>query len=504
MADKNSTTSKSNDSKSSNSKSASSKSTTAKKTTASSKSATTAKKASTTAKTTTKKSTSTGKSSTKTNVNRVVKAAQAVDTGKSFKDNKDALAGVVAATATSASRAQNKKQRKFFTVLTVILVVVLIAVAAYGYFNGWFNTVIYGEAGYVNGGAVNSETYNATAISDKELSIHFLELGNKYVGDCVYIKAGDTDILIDAGSRQNSAETITKYINQYVTDGKLEYVIATHAHQDHIAGFVGTQKAKGIFEAFEIGTIIDFALTNQKLTTDKGANTLYGNYVEKRNAAVANGANRYSAADCYNNANGASGKYQLSDNIELEVLYNYYYENKSSDENNYSVCVMINQKIDENNTNHYFFSGDLEKEGEEKLAEHYGSSLPQCKLYKAGHHGSKTSGSPALMAALKPEYVCICTCAGTSEYTEANDNQFPTQQFVNNVARYTDKVYVTTQADFYCDKGWSSKGTVKPMNGNVVFTCDNGNVLMYFSNNDTKLKDTDWFKEKRTCPDEWK
>ena len=34
-----------------------------------------------------------------------------------------------------------------------------------------------------------------------DLSIHFMELGNEYAGDSIYIKAGETDILIDAGSR---------------------------------------------------------------------------------------------------------------------------------------------------------------------------------------------------------------------------------------------------------------------------------------------------------------
>lgn len=130
--------------------------------------------------------------------------------------------------------------------------------------------------------------------------------------------------------------------------------------------------------------------------------------------------------------------------------------------------------------------------------------LPECVLYKAGHHGSKTSSSPALMAKLKPQYVCICTCAGTSEYTSANENQFPTQDFVNNVAPYTDRVYVTTMVDHYVETGWKSNGTVKSMNGNIVFSCTNGKITMYFSNNDTKLKDTDWFKEKRVCPDAWK
>ncbi|MCM1194874.1 MAG: MBL fold metallo-hydrolase [Corallococcus sp.] len=463
-----------------------------------------AEKKSSSGKSASGKKKSSGKSSAKTNVNRVVKAAKKYDTSKSFKDNKDAVAGVVAATAESAVKAGNKKQKKFFRVLLVLLIIAIVGIAIFGYFNGWYNTVIYGEDGFI-GGAFNSETYDVSVIKEKELSIHFLELGNKYVGDSVYIKAGDCDVLIDAGSRQSSAATISEYIDNYVTDGKLEYVIATHAHQDHIAGFVGTSKAQGIFEKYKCGTIIDFALTNQNVTTAKGANTLYGNYLEKRAQAVNNGAKRYSALDCYNNANGASRTYALSDSVEMEVLYNYYYENTTSDENNYSVCVMLNQTLDSGEVNHYFFSGDLEAEGEAKLVEYYKDELPHCKVYKAGHHGSKTSSSKALMEKLTPEYVCVCTCAGTSEYTKANENQFPTQQFIDNVAEYTDKVFVTTMVDFYCDTGWSSKGTVKSMNGNIVFSCNaDGEDMMYFSNNSIKLKDTDWFKEKRICPNAWK
>lgn len=50
-------------------------------------------------------------------------------------------------------------------------------------------------------------TVNVTIVDDSpeiivnsNLSIHFLELGNQYTGDCVYIKAGETDILIDAAA----------------------------------------------------------------------------------------------------------------------------------------------------------------------------------------------------------------------------------------------------------------------------------------------------------------
>lgn len=476
-------------------KTSSSKSTSSKKTTSTSKSSTTKK--------------STGKSSTKTNVNRVVKAAQKVDTTQSFKDNKDALAGVVVASATSASRAQNKKQKKLFIALTVIIVIALVALAIYGYFNGWFDALLN------NNESVNSESYDVKVIKQQELSIHFLELGNVYTGDCVYIKAGETDILIDAGSKNDSASTITQYINQYVTDGKLEYVIATHAHEDHLAGFYSTANNKGIFENFKTDVIIDFALSAKTYNNATvGDNTLLGRYLNARDKEVADGAKHYTAAQCFKEENGAKRVYQLADGITLEILYNYYYFNYdlnskgniNSGENNYSVCCMINQ-----GDNHYLFTGDLEKEGEEKLVEYYNggsnanvSKLPHCELYKAGHHGSKTSSSTALLNAIRPNYVCVCCCAGTSEYTKDNDNQFPTQDFVNRVAPHTDKVYVTTQVDNYVESGWSSNGTVKAMNGNIVFGCTNGKITMFFSNNDTKLKDTDWFKQHRTCPSEWK
>ena len=304
--------------KSTSSKSTSNKSTTSKSTTT---------KKTTTSKSTSSKSTSTGKSSTKTNVNRVVKAAQKVDTNKSFKDNKEALAGVVVATATSAKRAQNKKQRKVFVALTVILIIAIIAVGIYGYFNGWYNTIIYGSDGYV-GGDVYSEDYNTAVIAEQNLSIHFLDLGNKYVGDSVYIKAGDTDILIDAGSRQGSAEAITDYINQYVKDNKLEYVIATHAHEDHLAGFYSTSKVKGVFENFKTDTIIDFALSAKTANgATVGANTVLGKYQNALQGEIAEGATHYTAAECFNEENGAKRTYQVADGIELEVLYNYYYFN---------------------------------------------------------------------------------------------------------------------------------------------------------------------------------
>ena len=322
----------------------------------------------------------------------------------------------------------------------------------------------------------------AEVVASGDLQIHFLELGNKYTGDCTYIKAGENDILIDAGSRVSSIETIDEYISNFVSDGKLEYVIVTHAHQDHYAGFATSEKTDSLFDLYECEVIIDFS----QITSGKEDGAQYKNYIRERDDEIAKGAKHYTAAE----AVGMGGEFDLGEGITLTVLDSYYYYNRAKNENDHSVCTLI-----DDGKNSYLFTGDLEAEGEEKLVEM--NDLPRVKLYKAGHHGSKTSSSEALLSVIRPEIVCVCCCAGSSEYTDANENQFPTQKFIDRVAPYTDKVYVTTLCVDY------KNGEFTSMNGNIVIYSVAGNVNLAFSANDKKLKDTDWFKKNRSVPAAW-
>jgi len=340
--------------------------------------------------------------------------------------------------------------------------------------------------------AWNDKWVEDSVIISSDLSIHFIEPVNKYAGDCVYIKCGENDILIDAGSRKSSASAIIKYVDDFVDDNTLEYVIATHEDQDHIAGFVGLANGEGIFDHYQVETIIDFPL----YTADVNDQTqVLKQYFQVRDAEVEVGAKHYTALECYKNQNGASRKYQLSETVEMEILYNYYYENTATDQNEYSVCMMLNE-----GNNHYLFTGDLEGEGERKLVKYYEDNhggLPHCVLFKGGHHGSYSSTTPELMEAITPEMVCVCCCAGSDEYTSTKENQFPSQAFVNNVAPYTKRVYVTTVVDESSDSGYAL------MNGNIICYSKNGMIGVRCSNNATVLKDTDWFKENRTCPQAW-
>lgn len=411
------------------------------------------------------------------------------------------------------SRKSSAKKKKFLArvaavVVTIILLLIIAAVVLYFFFPDTFAKLYdkaraayleYTKTLYYDSGDDDPEGSEGVTsqpvpegdladIATSQFSIHFLQLGNKYTGDSTLIKCGDTEVLIDAGSRKSSATTISSYINQYCTDGKLEYVIATHAHQDHIAGFVGNSNGStktGILYQYDIGTIIEFSGHN---TTSQ----IYKDYVTATEYAEANGATVYTATQCWYEQDGASRSYALNEDgtLTLNVLYNYYYENETADENDYSVCVLLSYVPSQGEASHYLFTGDLEGDGESHLVDD--NQLPKVKLFKGGHHGSKTSTTDKLLAVIQPENIAVCCCAGATEYTDNPDNTFPTQAFIDRVSKYTENVYVTTMCIDY------EAGTFEPMNGDIVFYVDENQLKLWCSNNTTKLKDTEWFKANRT------
>ncbi len=324
-------------------------------------------------------------------------------------------------------------------------------------------------------------------VAEADLSIHFLELGNKYTGDCTLIKCGNTEVLIDAGSRTDSAVTIKNYVDKYCTDGILEYVIATHAHQDHIAGFVGNKSGDsrtGILYQYKIGTLIQFAGTNA--TTQ-----VYKNYCEAVEYIKRNGTQVFTAKQCWYQTDEAQKSYSLDGekgNVTLNILYQRYYDEPTKDENDYSVCVLLTQKSGETSRN-YLFTGDLEEKGESSLAD--SNSLPQVELFKGGHHGSYTASTEKLLSVIKPKNVAVCCCCGTTEYTSNQANTFPAQAFIDRVSKYTRNIYCTTLIKDY------KNGEFTSMNGDIVFYTSENELKLFCSNGNTILKDTDWFKANR-------
>ena len=255
--------------------------------------------------------------------------------------------------AARAAEKAAKKHPKLFAAVVVLLVIVLVAAACYYFF-------VYrpnhpdapgdGDGVTVVGGDV-------AEITSADLSIHFVAPAVKASGDCTLIKVGDTEVLIDAGPSKANTSEIVDYLGDYCTDGVIEYVIATHSDEDHIAGFVGSKSGgvrNGIFYSTEytVGTLIQF----DRVVTET---SLYGEYCDAVEYIQEKGAQVYTGLQCYNNEDGAQRTYYLDEaqTISMNILYNYFYDHSAGDNNNnYSVCMLLSQKIDGEKTNNIFSS----------------------------------------------------------------------------------------------------------------------------------------------------
>lgn len=113
-------------------------------------------------------------------------------------------------------------------------------------------------------GLVNLDTPNFTNDRlDGEVYVHFIDVGQ---GSSTLIQQGTTGILIDSGLSEYG-ESVTDFIKSCGVK-KLEYVVATHPHNDHIGSMVE------VMSSFETGEIIMPELSEINIPTTKVYETL--------------------------------------------------------------------------------------------------------------------------------------------------------------------------------------------------------------------------------------
>ena len=97
------------------------------------------------------------------------------------------------------------------------------------------------------------------------------------------------------------------------------------------------------------------------------------------------------------------------DEWSLKVLYPFSDMPEDFHENDYSIVIGLfrNQNLQ------FLWSGDLEKEGESLLLSQ-GVLHGSTKIWKAGHHGSNTSGSQPFLDTIAPELIIISCGVGNS------------------------------------------------------------------------------------------
>lgn len=116
-------------------------------------------------------------------------------------------------------------------IIALIVIALIIAIAAviiYFAAPDLFDEIL-GRVKKEDGGAPPT----VLAPGDGELQVHFMDVGQ---GDSILILFPDgKDMLIDCGTtRGGSWDDVDEYMDNYVTDGQLDYLMLTHTDSDHV------------------------------------------------------------------------------------------------------------------------------------------------------------------------------------------------------------------------------------------------------------------------------
>ncbi len=245
--------------------------------------------------------------------------------------------------------------------------------------------------------------------SDKALHVSMLNVGQ---ADATLIQYKGKNMLIDTGD-VDSRDALVKQLKDKKVK-TLDVVLITHPHGDHLGGMAA------LFKAFQIKQIYD---------NGQAANTaMYKNYL--KNIKTKNIA--YKALK-------KGDTITLGDDVKFAVFSPgkpFTKENTQGvsesglTNDNSIVCKMTY------GTFSIMFTGDAQKEVEEQLLKNYKGAELQANVLKVGHHGSKTSSSPAFVAAVKPADATI-SCGVNNQY------KFPHKPTLDTLKKYHVNVYRT-------------------------------------------------------------
>jgi len=205
------------------------------------------------------------------------------------------------------------------------------------------------------------------------LTVHFIDVGQ---ADCTLLLCDGQSMLIDGGNVEDSDLVVAYLQEQGIT--KLDYVVNTHAHEDHVGGLPAVL---AVYETANLWCPV------KEYASGCFEDFLY--YADQQGLEPV----CPSPGDLYE-----LGSTQIT--VLGPVKDDY-------DTNNSSIVL----RVDYGQIS-FLFSGDAEAEAEKDILE-AGFDI-SCTVMKAGHHGSDTSNSYLWLREADPAYVVIPVGEGNS------------------------------------------------------------------------------------------
>lgn len=216
-------------------------------------------------------------------------------------------------------------------------------------------------------------THRTAAQKDGLLRVYMLNVGQ---GDAILIEAPNgNQILIDGGPDGKVLGELSRVMPFY--DRTLDAVMLTHGDADHVSGLVD------VLERYEVSTIIQTPVQTGTSVFDAWQ---HGVAMEEARVVYA------AAGQIIDAGNG----------VQIRILFPFSelpaQETKSA--NDFSIIALLVYKDFE-----LLLTGDIEEKGERQLILN-GVSI-DADILKVGHHGSKTSTSPAFLEKVAPDVALI-------------------------------------------------------------------------------------------------
>ncbi|MFW2488555.1 ComEC/Rec2 family competence protein [Clostridium chromiireducens] len=233
-----------------------------------------------------------------------------------------------------------------------------------------------------------------------QMIVHFIDVGQ---GDSILIQVNNKNMLIDAGPKSDKNELLN-YLSKLNIE-KLDYVIATHPHEDHIGNMSDIIDSYNVLK-FYAPKVQSTTKTFEKMIDSLKRKGLKINVIRKDTDSIDLGKNT---------------------NVRVFSPIDDSYENL----NNYSSVI----KIQYGSTS-FLFTGDAEKDVEEKILDN--NENISSDVLKVGHHGSSTSTSKAFLNKINPS-IGVISVGKDNTYNHPNNETIKSLK-ENNVTIYrTDK-----------------------------------------------------------------
>lgn len=266
------------------------------------------------------------------------------------------------------AKKSKKKNKLISSIITMVFIVVLYIGSEKGII------VLDGQTIDTNSTAVQS------VMEGKAMVVQYIDVGQ---GESILIQTPDEyTMLIDGG--ENDKETFMVDFLEANQIAKLDVILGTHPHSDHIGGL------DEVINQFDVDTVY---LPNVTHTTKTFEDMM--DAIENSDAIIEQAKEGV--------------RFQLGEYVAVEMYSPV--DEQYEDLNDYSPIMKVTYgKTD------FLFTGDAEKLVERQVLD----DNIQSEVLKVGHHGSTTSSGRDFIEAVDPTYAII-SCGKDNDYGHPHD-----------------------------------------------------------------------------------